>query len=92
MSQVNLGTEDKKHECPSENSCKGLFSPVLQTGRQERTSRLVTRGSKNIGRLRRDIVRLKKNITKVKKDIAMRVSGGKKRSNISVGEKVQPFL
>ena len=53
---------------------------------------MVTGGSKNIGTLRRDIVRLKKNIgrlskniTKVKKDIAMRVSGEKKRSNISVG-------
>ena len=67
--------------------------------RSFRTSRLVTGGSKNIGTLRRDIVRLKKNIvrlkknigrlskniTKVKKDIAMRVSGEKKRSNISVG-------
>ena len=69
------------------------------SGRSFRTSRLVTGGSKNIGTLRRDIVRLKKNIgrlskniTKVKKDIAMRVSGEKKRSNISVGQKVQPFL
>ena len=60
--------------------------------RSFRTSRLGTGGSKNIGTLRRDIVRLKKNIgrlskniTKVKKDIAMRVSGEKKRSNISVG-------
>ena len=53
--------------------------------RAPRTSRLVTGCSKNIGRLRRDIVRLKKNITKVKKDIAVRVSGEKKRSHISVG-------